>query len=67
MGWLISKVDISGHASAWTALIGWVVGALPSVATAVTIVWFVILIIEKVTGKPFHDLVRCAWRKVFRG
>lgn len=58
-------VEFSGHASAWTAFIGWFVGILPSVATAVTIVWFCILITEKFTGKPFHDLVRCAWSKLF--
>lgn len=61
---MFAKVDISGHASAWTALIGWAVGALPSIATLVTIVWFSILIVEKVAGKPFHELVRCAWKKI---
>lgn len=59
-------IDVSGHASAWTAFLGWFVGLLPALATSVTIVWFCILITEKVTGKPFHELVKYAWTKIFR-
>lgn len=55
----------TGDITAWGALIGWFVGVLPSIATALTAVWFAILITEKLTGKPFNELVRCAWRKLF--
>ena len=55
----------TGDVTAWGALIGWFVGVLPSVATGLTATWFAILITEKVTGKPFSELVRYAWRKLF--
>ena len=54
----------TGDITAWGALIGWFVGALPAIATSLTALWFLILITEKVTGKQFHELVRCAWRKL---
>ena len=54
----------AGDITAWGALIGWFFGVLPSIATGLTALWFLILITEKVTGKQFHELVRCAWRKL---
>jgi hypothetical protein len=53
-----------GDITAYSAFIGWFVGILPSLATLVTVIWFTILIIEKVVGKPFHQMVRCAWNKL---
>ena len=58
-------VRATGDLTAWGALIGWFVGVLPSIATGLTALWFGILIMEKLTGKSFHELVRCAWRKLF--
>jgi len=57
-------VKATGDVTALAALGGWFVGILPTIATLITVVWFTILIIEKVTGKPFSELVRCAWRKL---
>ena len=58
-------VKAGGDLTAWGALIGWFVGVLPSIATGLTALWFAILILEKATGKPFNEMVRCAWRKLF--
>jgi hypothetical protein len=55
-----------GDLSAIGALAGWFAGLLPTVATLFTVIWFGILITEKVTGKPFAELVRCAWGKIRR-
>lgn len=59
-------IEVAGHTSAITAFLGWIAGVLPPLATFVTVVWFSILITEKVTGKTFHELVRGAYRKVFK-
>ena len=53
-------VETIGNTTALGAFGGWLVGALPVAATAVTFVWFSILIVEKVTGKQFVEIVRCA-------
>ena len=57
-------VKTTGDVSALGALGGWFVGILPIVATLFTVIWFGILIAEKVTGKPFHQMVLCAWQKI---
>ena len=54
----------TGDVTALSALGGYIAGLLPSIATAVTIVWFSVLLTEKFTGKPLHELVRCAWNKL---
>lgn len=59
-------IEVAGHTSAATAFIGWVAGILPALATLVTLLWFSILITEKITGKTFHELVICVWRKLFK-
>ena len=58
-------IKTTGDTTALAALGGWFVGVLPIVATLFTVIWFGILITEKITGKAFHELVRCAYRKVF--
>ena len=62
-------IKSAGDVTAIGALAGWFVGILPVIATSVTALWFTILIIEKFTGKQFHELVRCAmaWVKGLRG
>ena len=57
-------VNTVGNTTALGALGGWIVGVLPSIATLLTVIWFAILITEKVTGKPFVELVRCAAARV---
>jgi len=59
-------LKMGGDASAIGALAGWFVGILPTIATLFTVIWFAILITEKVTGRPFAELVRCAWSKIRR-
>ena len=59
-------VEVAGHAAGLGALGGWIAGVLPPLATLVTFIWFSILIVEKVTGKQFVEIVRCAWRKLHR-
>ena len=56
----------TGDTTALAALGGWFVGVLPIIATLFTVIWFGILITEKVTGKSFHELVLCAWQR-FKG
>ena len=38
-----------------------ILGYLPYISALFGIIWFSIQITEKMTGKPFHELVRCAW------
>ena len=57
-------VKTTGDISALGALGGWFVGVLPIIATLFTVIWFGILITEKLTGKPFHQMVLCAWNKL---
>lgn len=62
-------VKATGDTTALAALGGWFIGVLPIIATLFTVIWFGILITEKITGKPFNELVRCAlaWVKGLRG
>jgi len=53
-----------GDVTALSALAGWIVGILPSIATLFTIIWFGILITEKVTGRQFVDIVRSVCRRI---
>lgn len=62
---LQQAVKTTGDVSAYGAFFGWLVGILPSIATLVTVLWFTVLLVEKFTGKQFHELVRCAWIKIF--
>lgn len=55
-----SAAKVGGDISALGALAGWFVGVLPIIATLFTVIWFGILITEKVTGRAFVDIVRCA-------
>lgn len=57
-------IKTAGDTTALAALGGWLAGVLPTIATLFTVIWFAILITEKVTGKPFAELVRCVWRKL---
>ena len=59
-----SAVKVAGDTTAWGALIGYFMGVLPTIATGLPVMWFAILITEKFTGKPFHELVRCVWSKI---
>ena len=54
-------IKTTGDVTALGALGGWFVGVLPIIATLFTAIWFAILITEKVVGKPFHEMVKCAW------
>ena len=60
----IVKHGADGIASVVTfaGLIGW----LPHVSAMLGIIWFSIQILEKFTGKPFAETVRCVYRR-FRG
>ena len=57
-------VNNTGNTASLAALGGWFIGVLPVAATVLTVIWFSILILEKITGKRFHELVMCAWRKI---
>lgn len=48
-------LDVVAYSSMVAALVGW----LPPIAAALTIVWLSIQITEKVLGKPFIEVVRC--------
>lgn len=61
-------VKAGGDVSALGVLAGWFVGVLPTIATLFTVIWFGILITEKVTGRAFVELIRCAsarFKKLF--
>jgi hypothetical protein len=60
------KIEAAGHAVAGGSFFGWLAGVLPVAATAVTFIWFSILIVEKFTGKQFVEIVRCAREKLYR-
>jgi hypothetical protein len=51
----------AGDVTALSALAGWFVGILPSLATLVTALWFSLLIIEKLTGRSMHSILCSAW------
>lgn len=58
-------IDKTGHTAALASLTGWFVGVLPTIATLFTVLWFGILIVEKITGKPFSELVQRVCRRLF--
>lgn len=52
--------DMTASVITGGALLGW----LPHISAVLGILWFAIQITEKFTGKPFSELVRCAYRHV---
>ena len=58
-------VKSTGDVTAISTLGAYFAGWLPTIATLVTVIWFSVLLLEKVTGKPLNELVRCVWRKLF--
>lgn len=59
-----TQTEVVGNTTALGAFGGWLVGILPAIATGLTVIWFAILITEKVTGRQFVELVRCARGKL---
>jgi hypothetical protein len=58
----LAKPAADGVASVVTVagLIGW----LPHISAMLGIVWFGIQITEKLTGRPFAEIVRCVYRRL---
>ena len=54
----------TGDVTAYSAVIGSLLGWLPSIAAGFTIIWLGMQMIEKITGKHFHELVVCAWKRL---
>jgi len=58
---LIKNVaDGTAYGTVVATLVGW----LPAIAAGFTVLWLGMQMTEKIAGRPFHDLVRCAWRKL---
>jgi uncharacterized protein YqgC (DUF456 family) len=57
-------VKAAGDTTAYGAVIGSLLGWLPSIAAGFTIIWLGMQMVEKITGKHFHELVRCAWQRL---
>jgi len=47
--------DVTAHGAAVATLLGW----LPATAAVFSIIWLTIQIVERVVGKPFHEILRC--------
>jgi hypothetical protein len=54
-----TAADATAHGAVIATLLGW----LPSIAAIFSIIWLTIQIIERVVGKPFHELLRCICSK----
>lgn len=54
---LKSATDVTAYGTVVATVIGW----LPAIAALFSIIWLSMQMAEKVTGKTFHELVRCAW------
>jgi hypothetical protein len=52
--------DVTAYGTAIATLVGW----LPHIAALFSVIWLAIQITEKVTGKAFHEIVRCLCRRV---
>ena len=48
-------IDAVAYANVVATIVGW----LPPIAAALTVVWLTIQITEKIVGKPFVEVVRC--------
>jgi len=55
-----SAGDVTAYGTAVATLVGW----LPHIAALFSVLWLGMQMLEKITGKPFHELVRCVWRKL---
>ena len=53
-----------GDVTAYGTVVATLVGLLPSISAALAIIWLIMQMTEKAVGKPFHELVRCAWKKI---
>jgi len=53
--------DVTAHGAVIATLLGW----LPSIAAIFSIIWLTIQIIERVVGKPFHEVLRCLCSKTW--
>ena len=54
----------AGDATAYGTAVATLVGWLPAIAALFTVIWLGMQMVEKVVGKPFHELVRCAWKRI---
>ena len=54
----------TGDVTAYSAVVGSLLGWLPAIAAGFTIIWLGMQMVEKITGKHFHELVRCAWQRL---
>lgn len=57
-------VKAGGDVLATSALVAWMAGALPIIATALTVIWFALQITEKVTGKTIPTLIRGVYARI---
>ena len=53
--------DVAAYGTVLATLTGW----LPPLAALFSILWLGMQMLEKITGVPFHQLVRCVWRRIF--
>ena len=56
-----SVTDVVAYGTVFATLLD----VLPAISSLFAIVWFGMQMIEKITGTPFHQLVRCVWRRIF--
>jgi carbon monoxide dehydrogenase subunit G len=54
----------TGDVTAYGAVVGTLMGWLPAIAAGFTIIWLGMQMLEKITGKAFHELVACVWKKI---
>lgn len=52
-------IDAAAIGNMVATLMGW----LPPLAAGLTVLWLAIQITEKVVGKPFSEVVRCAFAR----
>ena len=51
----------AGDATAYGTVVATLIGWLPAIAALFTILWLSMQMVEKLAGKPLHELVKCAW------
>lgn len=62
-----SVIKHAGDGVAVATLVAWGADVLPVIATGLTVIWFALQILEKVTGKTVPQMLRCIWARMRGG
>lgn len=61
---VVSNARPIGDGAAYASILATFAGYLPAIAAGLSAIWIAMQIVEKMTGKAIHVMIRCAWHRV---